>query len=253
MRVLFPSLLAALLSVTLLASPVRAQPTEPVGRAVVSVAPGSRVNVRATPEVRSGNIVGKAVGGQEVEILGSERRGRYVWYRVRDPAGGFTGWIRGDLLRLLPVVEPPPAEPPAAEAPAPAGPSDRPEARERRPAFDWSRDLPTMMPAIRGCAAASSARPVVVLIARRLSFGVVDIVLRDAARRVWRCVSSDRGGIPIRYDPLGDAQVELLGTPNPEFYLESDPPPADACHELEVARDPETGEEYGVLRYNVCP
>ncbi len=252
MRRLFPPLFATLLWVAAFVPLGHGQEAEAIGRALVTVAPGSRVNVRATPEVRRGNIVGKAMGGQEVEILGSERRGPYVWYRVRDPAGGFTGWIRGDLLRLLPVVEPPPAEPPAVEVPEPERPADRPEPRKRRPAFDWAARLPEMMPAIRGCVNASSARPAVVLIARKLSFGVIDIVLRDAAGRVWRCVASDRGGLPIRYDPLGDAQVELLGTPNPELYTESDPPPADACHELEVARDPDSGEEYGMLRYNVC-
>ncbi len=255
MRRLFPTVALALLWVGLAVPTGRAQPVDPVATAVVTVAPGTRVNVRASPEVRAGNIVGKATGGQEVEILGSERRGAYVWYRVRDPGGGFAGWIRGDLLSLR--VPEPPVPPPAAEETAPpvsvAAP-DRPAETpgERRPAFDWSKDLPAMMPAIRGCVTASSARPVVVLIARKLSFGVIDIVIRDSTDRVWRCVAAERGGIPIRYDPLGDAQVELLGTPNPEFYTESDPPPPDACHELEPARDPRSDELLGMLRYNIC-
>ncbi len=252
MRRLLPPLLAALFWVAT-AAIGHAQQTEPVGRAVVTVVPGSRVNVRAAPEVRSGNIVGKATGGQVVEILGSERRGSYIWYRVRDSEGRFSGWIRGDLLRLLPPEKPPAAEPPAAETPSvPAAPADRREQRKRRPAFDWSKDLAAMMPAIRGCAAASSARPVVVLIARHLSFGVVDVVLRDAADRVWRCVGPERGGTPIQYDPLGESQVELLGTPNPEFYFEAEPPPGDDCHELEPARDPDSGAQLGILRYDIC-
>ncbi len=249
MRRLLPSLFAALFWVAAAAGS-HAQQSEPVGRAVVTVAPGSRVNVRAAPEVRSGNIVGKALGGQLVEILGSERRGSYVWYRVRDPDGRFSGWIRGDLLKIQPPETEPPEQvtPPAGEAPAEA---DTPPAK-RRPLFDWSKALPELMPAIRGCAAASSARPVVVLIARKLSFGVVDIVLRDSAERVWRCVGSERGGTPIQYDPLGEAQVELLGTPNPEFYFETEPPPADDCHELEPARDPKSGTLLGTLRYDIC-
>ncbi len=255
MNRLFPWALAALLCLAITVPDVLAQQAEPVGSAVVTVAPGTRVNVRAAPEVRAGNIVGKAIGGQRVEILGSERRGNYVWYRVRDPGGSFTGWIRGDLLTLEPPGTPP-APPPGEEETEP--PRAMPEAPldttpgKRRPAFDWSEELPAMMPAIRGCVTASSARPVVVLIARKLSFGVIDIVIRDSADRVWRCVAPERGGIPIRYDPLGDAQVELLGTPNPEFYMESDPPPPDECHELEPARDPRSEERYGTLRYDIC-
>ncbi len=252
---LFPSVVAALLWVAAAGPVGRTQPVDPVATAVVTVAPGTRVNVRARPEVRAGNIVGKAAAGQEVEILGSERRGAYVWYRVRDPGGGFSGWIRGDLLSLR--IPETPVSPPVAEetaqpvsVPVPDSPAETP--RRRRPALDWSKELPAIMPAIRGCVAASSARPVVVLIARKLSFGVIDIVIRDSADRVWRCVAPERGGIPIRYDPLGDAQVELLGTPNPEFYTESDPPPPDACHELEPARDPRSDELLGMLRYNLC-
>ncbi len=239
-----------LLLALLIAAPLAgAQDASPPGEAIVAVRPGSRVNMRSEPEVRPGNIVGKAESGARVEILGSRKRGRYVWYRVRDPDGGETGWIRGDLLKLLPPPSTREAEG-ESSSPPPAPPSRPP--KKIRPALDWSKQLAVVLPAIRGCLEQSSAPPGVILSARPLPFDVVDVVLRDAAGRVWRCVGPRKGGLPIRYDPLGPTQADLLGTPNPEFYMESEPPPPDSCHELEEARDPATGTRLGMLRYDIC-
>lgn len=221
-------------------------------RAIVDVGPNTRVNVRATPQIAADNIVGAAAAGTEVRVVGVERSGQQVWYRVRALDGSFEGWIRGDLLGLRPE-EPTSARPDGeaastqVAAPAPPSPPVRP-----RPANDWSANLRELLPAIDSCIGHSSAPPVVTLKARMLPLDMVEVLLRDAAGRYWSCIIDRHGGTPIAWNPVTGPAAMGAGEPNPQFYRQAGAPAADRCHDLEPVRDERDGTLVGTLVYDVC-
>ncbi len=243
-RTIGATLVAASMAIAAEAAPVAA--VLGIGeRAVIDVSPGTRVNVRARPEIAPDNIVGKAPGGALVAVLGSESRGSHVWYRVRALDGAFEGWIRGDLL------EPRPGEPALPETPAVAAvePAAAPAARPR-PSNDWSVRLREFLPAIDSCSRQSSAPPVVVLKARELPLALVEVLLEDASGRYWSCIVERTGTTPIAWNPVPAA----LGTerPNPVFYRHAGAPAPDRCHDVEPVRDERDGTVIGNLVYDVC-
>ncbi len=223
----------------------------------------ARINVRSEPQVRSGNIVAGARGGDLLEVRETVDEGRYTWYRVTTLPGAsetYGGWIRGDLLAPAQVPEPTlpqvlatpaPVADPADEAPAAgSGPAPVPLAQRT----DWSRDLIRLLPAIQGCAAVGSAPPITVLRAIARSRGLAEIIMSDAAGRRWDCVIRETGGTPIRYDPLSGAVYmrDRMGD-EPFFAVGPQRPALDpACFRFEQVTDPETGDPVGWLYYRTC-
>lgn len=78
------------------------------------------LNLRATPEINPGNVLGKLDTGARITIFG--RQGR--WLHIRTESGG-TGWVDMDYIneQQTPIRtgEKPPAQPPAQPPPAAAG------------------------------------------------------------------------------------------------------------------------------------
>lgn len=245
-RLIGATLVAASTAIAAEAAPVAA--VLGVGeRAVIDVSPGTRVNVRARPEIAPDNIVGKAPAGALVAVLGSESRGSHVWYRVRALDGAFEGWIRGDLL------EPRPGEPALPETPAVAAvePAAAPAARPR-PSNDWSVRLREFLPAIDSCSRQSSAPPVVVLKARELPLALVEVLLEDASGRYWSCIVERTGTTPIAWNPVPGPAALGTERPNPVFYRHAGAPAPDRCHDVEPVRDERDGTVIGNLVYDVC-
>lgn len=247
MRVLIGAMfVATAVAMAAKAAPVAA--TLEIGKqAVVDVPPGTRVNVRARPEVAADNIVGKAAAGASVVVLGHDSRGGQMWYRVRALDGAFEGWIRGDLLEPQPG-EPAPAQTETVAVVQPAvAPSVRP-----RPANDWSVRLVEFLPAIDSCSNQSSAPPVVVLRARPLPLGLVEVFLQDASARYWSCIVERSGSTPIAWNPVPGPSASGSDRPNPVFYRHAAAPAPDRCHAVEPVRDERDGTVIGNLVYDLC-
>lgn len=261
-----PEFLSLAPGLTSLDGRAEAQSVQVGGGARVAVAPGRRVNVRAEPEVRAGNVVAGADGGELVRVVERAEREPFDWYRVEshdDAPVVFQGWIRGDLLTPAALPEPAPiAIPPAEEddlAPRstsdPAPPSS--EAAARLPLnqrTDWSRDLIRLFPAIEGCVALNSAPPVTVLRSTLRNRGLADVMMEDDAGRRWDCVISQNGGTPIRYDPLSGSAFPLSYTARQPFFQLGDAPPAvdPACYEIERITNPQSGAQLGWLYHRIC-
>ncbi len=245
--------------------PALAQTLEVGGQARVA-ASDRGVNVRAQPEVRSGNVVATARDGDVVQVVESAPQGDFTWYRVESLPGAapaFAGWIRGDLLtaaasadrepteRTLPEFLAQSANGSSQQEPAPTTPEPLPYAQRT----DWSRDILRLYPAIEGCVRVNSAPPVTVLRAVLGSRGLTEVVMIDSAGRRWDCVISGAGGTPIRYDPLSGTMFmrDRLAT-EPFFVLEEERPRFDpACHSFEHVVDPTSGAHLGWLFYRTCP
>ncbi len=224
----------------------------------------TRINVRSTPQVASGNIVASARGSELLRVLESSREGEHTWYRVTTLSGAaepFEGWIRGDLLRAADVPEPtlpqvlatpvPPSGSPGGEG----GPASEPSPVPLAQRTDWSRDLLRLFPAIDGCAAVGSAPPITVLRAIGRSRGLAEIIMSDAAGRRWDCVIRETGGTPMRYDPLSGAVYMRDRMGNEPFFSVGEERPAldPNCFRFERVTDPQNGEMLGWLYYRTCP
>ncbi|GBD44220.1 hypothetical protein HRbin40_01704 [bacterium HR40] len=239
------------LATTLLGMTPAAAALEVGERAVVAVRPGVRVNVRATPEIANGNVVGVATAGREVEIVASERRGDQLWYRVRALDRSFEGWMRGDMLQGEAVARPAvTADPPAVEqvrlqAPEPAA------SVPPRPATDWSIRLRELLPAIDSCLRQGSAPPLAVLRAREMPLDMVEVVLRDASNRYWSCVVDRQGRTPIAWNPV-PAPSTTARSSGPVFYRQTANPLEDRCYQAEPVRDERDGTLLGTLLYPIC-
>lgn len=259
-----PHLLSLAPGLSSLESRAAAQTMEVGGGARVAAAPGRRVNVRAEPEVRSGNVVAAAEGGDLLMVVERAERQPFDWYRIEtldDAPVVYQGWIRGDLLEPAPLPTPTPATvpAPAAERPAEVAPASEPaEPAARLPLkqrTDWSRDLIKLYPAIRGCVMINSAPPVTVLRSTLRGRGLAEVIMADDAGRRWDCIISDTGGTPIRYDPLSGAPFPASYiSKEPFFQIGAEPPQVDpACHEVERIVDPESAAHLGWLYYRTCP
>jgi hypothetical protein len=240
------TLVAAAVAIAAKAAPVAA--VLDIGeRAVVEVSPGTRVNVRARPEVAADNIISKAPAGALVVVLDREPQSGQMWYRVRALDGAFEGWIRGDLL------EPKPDEGARAqtETVAAVQPAAAPPARPR-PSNDWSVRLIEFLPAIDSCSNQSSAPPVVVLRARELPLGLVEVFLKDNSARYWSCIVERSGSTPIAWNPVPGPSAFGTDRPNPVFYRHAAAPAPDHCHDVEPVRDERDGTVIGNLVYDLC-
>lgn len=61
---------------------------------------GSQINVRRSPSTNAA-VAHYGLGGDRVDVTDwVNSTDGYVWYSVRFPTSGATGWIRGDLVRV---------------------------------------------------------------------------------------------------------------------------------------------------------
>lgn len=261
-----PSLLSTASDLSSLGGRAEAQSLEVGGGARIAVAPGRRVNVRTDPEVRAGNVLARANGGDLVRVAERAEREPFDWYRVEshdDAPVVFQGWIRGDLLRPASLPEPAPVAIPLTpedELAPSSTPEQAPPANEQATRLpldqrtDWSRDLIRLLPAIEGCVALNSAPPVTVLRSTQGSRGLAAVMMSDNAGRRWDCIISQNGGTPVRYDPLSGSAFPLrYAARQPFFRLGDEPPAVDPdCHEVERVTNPETGVQLGWLYYRIC-
>lgn len=247
---------------------------EPGLLARVAVRPTSRVNVRSEPTVAADNIVGKAQGGEAVSVLERRELEPYPWYRVRARDERYEGWIRGDLIEEMP--SPAIGALPSGEAGGSAAPQvlEQPQipvtgtdlvalpedqgadrGADRLPLDqrnDWSRHLYTLYPAMLSCMQISSAQPTEVLRAYPMSRELAEIVIRDDAGRRWDCIIRDRGGTPVRFDPLGGSMLRVRSESEPVFTPEHAGEPDDACLSSERVMDPSGQQLLGWLSYPSC-
>lgn len=266
LAIVSPSLLSIAPGLTWLDGRAEAQSVQVGSGARIAVASGRRVNVRAEPEVRAGNVVATAASGDLVRVVEQAEREPFDWYRVEssdDAPVVFEGWIRGDLLTLAALPDPAPIVIPLAPAadPAPrsssdsAPPSSEPAARlPLNQRTDWSRDLIRLYPAIKGCVSLNSAPPVTVLRSSLRSRGLAEVMMSDDAGRRWDCIISQNGGTPIRYDPLSGSAFPLSNIANePFFQVGEDQPAVDpACFDVERITNPQSGVQLGWLYYRTC-
>ena len=277
------------LGLTLAGGPWEALAQE--GTARIEARAGAKVNVRSSPDVKAGNVVGRAAGMDEVSVLETAQRQTHAWYRVRGPNGAYEGWIRGDLIADLDLAAQAPAEPAATPAPAPAKAASTPTpapvpaeviptpatpipapatdapkgdaAREVAPPRaedpplverdDWSRYLVDHFAAVRDCLNTSSAQPAAAVKAIPLNRGLVDVVVLDAAARRWECIIKAEGGTPLRYDPMTWQMALPQRSGDPSFTLAGATPPEGACFATEPVNDPDNGRQLGWLTYRTCP
>lgn len=247
---------------SVLITEARAQAIEIGGGVQVDAAEGSRVNVRSAPEVRSGNVVATARGGDLLRVEEAAERGSFTWYRVQtlaDASPAYQGWIRGDLLRPADLPERTLPEELAetsnrpGSATATAAPDEEIVPYDLR--TDWSRNILTLYPAIDGCVDVGSAPPITVLRATARSRGLAEVIMSDAAGRRWDCIIRDTGGTPIRYDPLsGSVFMRDRIAQEPFFSTETERPALDPdCYRFERVIDPSTDAHLGWLYYRTCP
>ena len=262
LAIVSPSLLSIAPGLTSLDERAEAQTIEVDSGAQIAVAPGRRVKVRAEPEVRAGNVVATANGGDLVRVVERAEREPFDWYRVEssdDAPVVFQGWIRGDLLTPAALPEPVPIEiplaPEADPTPGQAPPSSEPAARlPLNQRTDWSRDLIRLYPAIKGCVSLNSAPPVTVLRSSLRSRGLAEVMMSDDAGRRWDCIISQSGGTPIRYDPLSGSAFPLSNIGNQPFFQVGEERPAvdPDCYETERITNPQNGAQLGWLYHRTC-
>ena len=184
----------------------------------------------------------------------------------RQEDGSYRGWIRGDLIAVAPGVQvaTSPALPVTEESipkePVSSSTQSIQAPRTNRPALsmrrDWSRHLVENLEAVKACVETGSAQPAVATNLRVLQRELVEIVIRDAALRQWKCVVRGTGGTPMRFDPmfnnLGGSQ-----SPAPYFTLREEAEPTDGSHasdclDVEPISGPDEEMPIGWLVYTAC-
>jgi hypothetical protein len=70
--------------------------------------PDSRIFLRSSPSTSASKKGYGLVGDRVKALTTTEGQNGYIWYKVRFPESGATGWIRGDLIRTseTPVEDP---------------------------------------------------------------------------------------------------------------------------------------------------
>ena len=256
--------LIALLALAVLAGIGHGAHGQPAEQAVIDARKGAKVNVRSSAEVVSGNVSGTAYGGDRATVIATTERPPYTWYRLQSENGTFEGWVRGDLVRLIP---PGPGGAVSATATPTTQPSATPQTAEpaavptaatssRGPLqsrSDWSNSLIELLPAVRSCVSVSSAPPSVALRAFQMQRGLAEVVIRDAADRQWNCIARQTGGTPIRYDPIFSSRILEEASVEPIFVpVGQDRPQGDECRDIEVVTDSTSGDDIGWLIYQAC-
>ncbi|HET6469137.1 MAG TPA: SH3 domain-containing protein [Geminicoccaceae bacterium] len=235
----------------LVATPADAQ-IPPGGSVRIAASTGGNVNVRRTPEVVEGNVVGRAASGTVAVVTGAEERGAHVWYRVRLDEAGLEGWVRGDLVTAIgapPAVEQEPATVAPDTAPGP------PVADVQRPpaaAADWTRYILPLLPAVDSCLQIVTVKPARVTRVYELKREMAGVRVEDRSGLRWECLVGRAGGTPFRYEPLGTRVRPLVGDGNPIFVRAPGEPPDDPCWRTEEVRDPATDELLGWRSYKTC-
>jgi hypothetical protein len=121
----------------------------------------------------------------------------------------------------------------------------------KKPAGDWARFVPDMLPAINRCIASDGGRAKWISRAAPLNAasGVVRIV--ETSGRSVDCVADVSGRGAPRIDPVAAGSPPLPGTGNPLFYPAREQPPMVACGKLERVLTPRGGLA-GYLHYDPC-
>jgi hypothetical protein len=263
-RAICASLMGLVLLVGAWGTPVSAQDEalSPGSIAQVVGRPGGRANVRSSPAIADGNVVGALPVGSAVTVqeVGSGEADQWVHVVA---GSGMAGWVHHSLLALnrdatataLEEQKQPanmPEPPPQAEpAPAPAATADAPAATVSPPTaapagepaltYDWTPLVPELMPAITSCADIPSIKPILVTRAYKLEQNLAGVRMEDPAGRRWECLILRRGGYPIRYEPIARGQRPMPGDGNPLFILAPGDPLNDKCHKSDELKDPATG------------
>lgn len=232
-----------------------AEAQAPSERVQIDARVGAKVNVRAEPVVASGNIVGKAIGGDIAEVLETSEKPPYVWYRVRDLDGTFEGWIRGDLIVAASAASVAPT--PSVEVQTGvevARPTTLAEpSRADRTVPRWVTQLPEFLLAARACVATGSAQPSLASDLRVLQRGLVEIDIVDAAGRQWKCIVRETGGTPLRFDPMFSSRT-LNERAGPYFAMVGRVPPGiKVCDPTDPIAFPGSTDIAGEVIYTDCP
>jgi hypothetical protein len=223
--------------------------------------PGGRANVRSSPAIADGNVIGSLPVGSSVTVQEVGSGDAQAWARVV-AGSGIAGWVHRSLLALdrdatatalqeqqQPASMPaPPAVPPEAAQPTAAAPAQPPQAAPAPTsnasdailANDWTMMVPELMPAITSCAAIPAVQPVTITRAYKVQPNLAGVRMQDPAGRRWECLILRRGGYAIRYEPIGSGQRPMPGDGNPVFIMAPGEPPRDECHKSDEIRDPET-------------
>lgn len=76
-------------------------PTERIGK-VINIT--TTLNIRSTPEVKSGNIIGSLRNGEQVRFV-TDNKGNPIkngnWYNIKIPGSSKTGWVSGDYIEIV--------------------------------------------------------------------------------------------------------------------------------------------------------
>ena len=126
--------------------------------AVIGAGAGAKVNVRRDPAVTGGNIVGRAIGGDRVDVLETAERGQYTWYKVQGPGGAYTGWVRGDLVETVTTAPVPAQSPASGSASAPVESASVPSSTPS-PATSVPSPTPSSVPSVTASPAPSVPLP----------------------------------------------------------------------------------------------
>lgn len=194
-----------------------------------------RVNVRAEPNTGADNIVGVVRGGQELTIAGDGTGAdNQLWYSIQ-AGGNVSGWIRGDFVELIEQAE---------QTVAAATPTRDPSLN-----FGWAENILTYMRPIDGCLNHATAKPAQIEFVLPRRSDVVDVRLKDASNRRWRCIVGNNGGTPSRFDPL---VLEIRPDNQPTFVRSPAVPRSNACSRIEPVMDDSTGGRLGWLVFDIC-
>lgn len=120
-----------------------------------------------------------------------------------------------------------------------------------KPADDWARFAPDMIPAINLCVASDGGRAKWIAKAWPMNHGNALVRMVETSGRAVDCVAAMTGRGTPRIDPLGPGDPPLPGAGNPLFYPAREQPPIVACGRLERVQGAR-GTLAGYLHYDPC-
>jgi murein DD-endopeptidase MepM/ murein hydrolase activator NlpD len=111
LRVLLQSLLLFVLSASLVAvSGEQSLPALARSAELTALDRANPINVRANPSTLA-KLLHYGFAGDPIEILDQTQANGEIWYDVKFDRSGAVGWVRGDLVHLLPTMPPKLGEP----------------------------------------------------------------------------------------------------------------------------------------------
>lgn len=106
LRVLLQSLLLFVLSASLVAvSGEQSLPALARSAELTALDRATPINVRANPSTLA-KLLHYGFAGDPIQILDQTQTNGEIWYDVKFDLSGAVGWVRGDLVRLLPTMPP---------------------------------------------------------------------------------------------------------------------------------------------------